>query len=310
MFSGANTIAGKGHTWGAVIETTKPTCATPGQSTQTCTACGEKKTAVISALGHAWGEWAVTTKAVCGVDGVETRECANDKTHKETRPIKTANIVHEWWLYDRVYPTCQTEGYQIWRCDKCLLTEKRAMVKSDHNTWLDDPNADVKVNPRKDDISRIKTTATCTKAGTSDFYCKYCGKTWTEDEDKLGHDFGPDSWNLSYNSTSFNAAAYLNGTKKYKVVQVLRNCMNGDGLLIYCYRGCGATKYLQDQWAGAWAIPNPAAHAPYIDSVVYTTDPDKTVVTFKCHNSGCPYLFVYQDWKILTEADIGGITPP
>ena len=73
FISGHEEIPALGHSWGAWVETTKPTCTAAGVQTATCTRCSEKKTQSVAATGHSYSS--VVTKPTETEQGYTTHTC-------------------------------------------------------------------------------------------------------------------------------------------------------------------------------------------------------------------------------------------
>ena len=135
---------------------------------------------------------------------------------------------------------------------------------------------------------------TCTTAGVWDLYCSYCGKTWPKEVDKLGHEF-PEEHYLVWAIVQPAFPLPLKGTETMrgedggtcKVKYFAKSCYAEEHFSVYCANGCGLAKfvYLND----VNTLPTGIIHTYYIFSIVYTDNPETTVVRYKCKASGCPY---------------------
>ena len=120
------------HVWDKGLVTTKPTCATEGIKTFTCTDCDATYTESVPATGeHVYGDWqkldddkhihyctgadceasetadhiwnagAVTTEPTCATNGVKTYTCSDcGATYTESVPATGEHVYGEWEQYD------------------------------------------------------------------------------------------------------------------------------------------------------------------------------------------------------------------
>lgn len=116
-----------GHTYGeeTVVE---PTCASEGYTFSVCVNCGDvKKENTVAKLSHVYGEWVVTTEATCTTDGLKEKVCLNcaetTEGHKLTEVIPATG--HDMQVETVVDPTYEEEGYTIYKCTACGITDKR-----------------------------------------------------------------------------------------------------------------------------------------------------------------------------------------
>ena len=137
---------------------------------------------------------------------------------------------------DHKNATCQTEGYDIYKCSKCDETKKVTIAKIDHDYKL-----------------TKKVDATCTADGYKEYTCTMCGNIKKEiTTKKLGHDF---SIKKEHKDATCQAAGYdlykcsrCNETKKVDIAKVDHNylltktvkatCQN-DGYKEYTCTMCG-----------------------------------------------------------------------
>ena len=73
FISGHEEIPALGHSWGAWVQTTAPTCTAAGVETATCTRCSETKTQSVAATGHSYSS--VVTKPTETTQGYTTHTC-------------------------------------------------------------------------------------------------------------------------------------------------------------------------------------------------------------------------------------------
>lgn len=149
------------HSYTAVV--TEPTCTEEGYTTYTCS-CGDSYVDnYVDALGHNYGEWDVVTEATEEVEGIERRECSRCGVFEE-RAIPKKEHVHNFVADTVVAPTCNTQGYTIYKC-KCGKTENRDFVDAcGHNFGQWTYNGDAEY-----------VSSTNYKNGTQTRTCSVCG---------------------------------------------------------------------------------------------------------------------------------------
>ena len=302
MFSGANTIAGKGHTFGPWLETTKATCEVDGVSTRICSACQVKETTKIDKLGHNWGEWKVVVKANCETKGSEKHVCGTCKA-EETRDTAKTGLKHVWFVHESIRPTCTNKGYDIYKCFNCDTTEERNFEPSYHKIFELD-RSKVTGFHNQDFYDKYRTAKgdpdpKCGVAGKLAITCKFCDTTWKVDADPLDHVYPNQTWAKKfadiviilplahYAEIEMDSGVSKTPTINFycRVTRLPANCYAGENYTIWCGRGCGATKVLI----------NPAAAAPVgahvWDTVKVEYEDDLVTVKYrleKCTNLGCP----------------------
>ena len=67
--------------------TATPTCTEEGETTYTCSVCGDTYTEAVAALGHAWKAWEVTKEATETENGEQQRTCRRGCGATETEVI-------------------------------------------------------------------------------------------------------------------------------------------------------------------------------------------------------------------------------
>ena len=110
--SGHEVVAALGHSYGAWVITTAPTCTTAGKQTKTCSVCGDTQTQSVAATGHSWNNGVITTAATCTANGVKTFTCS---ACGGTKTESVAATGHNYVLSGTTY-TCTGCGdsYDTW----------------------------------------------------------------------------------------------------------------------------------------------------------------------------------------------------
>ncbi len=201
------------HSWQEKI--TPATCTQNGKTVKNCSACGESKTEIISALGHNMSDYTVTKEPTCTAQGKRVATCSRcdeevseaiaKLAHDENVTVKAVAATctksgktegkkcsmcgkvtlqqetipalgHDMSDYKVTKePTCTAQGKKVATCSCCDEEVSEAIAKLAH-----DENVTVKA-----------VTATCTKSGkTEGKKCSMCGKVTVEQETipALGHD--------------------------------------------------------------------------------------------------------------------------
>ncbi len=161
------------HTYNGVR--TDPTCTEKGAIVYTCPECGVSYTEEIPATGHTEAE-AVKESVVpssCtesgSYDSVVYCSVCHEVLSSET--IITEPLGHSY-KSTAVPPTCVSQGYTIFICEKCEHTYKADYVDATgEHTY----------------IGNVTTTATCTAKGVMTYTCSVCGDSYTEDIPANGH---------------------------------------------------------------------------------------------------------------------------
>ena len=167
-------IPAPGHSYGAWIVTTNPTCTEKGQERRDCNNCDAYETRDVAAKGHT----EVTDKAVsatCTTAGkTEGKHCSvcNTVLVKQNEiPAKghtwdTGKVTKE--------PTEQTEGMKTYTCTACGETMTETIPTLDHTH---------KYNAKE-------TAPTCTAQGYTTYSCA-CGDSYVDNYVKAtGHSYG------------------------------------------------------------------------------------------------------------------------
>lgn len=148
------------HSYTAVV--TEPTCTEKGYTTYTCS-CGDSYVDnYVDALGHNYGEWNVVTEATEEVEGVERRECSRCGAFEE-KTIPKKEHVHNFVADTVVAPTCNAQGYTIYKC-KCGETENRDFIDAcGHNfgQWTYNGDAEYISSTNYKNGTQTRTCSVC-----------------------------------------------------------------------------------------------------------------------------------------------------
>ena len=80
---------------------------------------------------------------------------------------------HEWQLAERKEPTCINNGYELCECKYCDATDKKILTATGHDEFVAE-----------------EKEATCFEEGYRKYECKICGHTRFEPISKTNHDYG------------------------------------------------------------------------------------------------------------------------
>ncbi len=166
--------------------TVPATCEVKGTKAHTCTECGYTETADVDSIGHAWDEGVETKAPTCTAVGEMTYTCTNDGSHTKIEEI--AKTEHNWLgadcnapstckdcgatsgekighsftdKQDTVDYTCTTDGYTVYKCERCDETENRDVTPAAHR-YADEYTVDVQ--------------AACGKEGSKSRHCAKCNE--------------------------------------------------------------------------------------------------------------------------------------
>ncbi len=258
------------------------TCTEDGTETGICS-CGETDTRTKSgtALGHEFGEYSPNGDATCTEDGTETAMCIRcDET--DTRTITGSKLGHTFEIYvPNGDATCTENGTETATCIRCDETDTRededsalgheyiVYVDNDDATCTEDGTETatcVRCGERNEETTRVKYgsalghdtelhagTATCTEAGTLDYWkCSRCNKDFIDEEGTaeieeyetevpLGHEFTAENKCVRYDTCKTvweytDGLTYsLNWENNYSVTGI--GTASGDIVIPYGYQG-------------------------------------------------------------------------
>ena len=184
---------------------TKPTCASEGYTTYTCSLCGYSYDGnFVETLDHQFGEWTESRESSCSAAGEEQRVCAACG-HTETR--ETVFTEHNY-VSEVVLSTCCEQGYTLHTCGVCghsytdTFVETTAHALGDWVTTLEATcaaegekrrnceNCDyfetAKIEKTAHTYEAVVTAPTCTVKGYTTHICS-CGDSYVDSYVDAGH---------------------------------------------------------------------------------------------------------------------------
>ena len=166
------TIAAKGHSFGAYISNNNATCTADGTKTRTCSACGLSETATETgtAKGHSYSS-AVTKAPTCTAAGVRTYTCGRCSSSYTEAIAANGHSFGDYVSNNDA--TCTADGTKIRTCSACGSTETVADTGS------------AKGHSYNDGV--VTTAPTCTATGEKTFTCTACADSYTESVAATGH---------------------------------------------------------------------------------------------------------------------------
>ena len=138
----SNQITMLGHSYGAYVQTTAPTCANTGVETATCSRCGDTTTRDISATGHMAAaaveenriEPTCTTNG--SYDSVVYCSVCNAEISRTSNQITM--LGHSYGAYvQTTAPTCANTGVETATCSRCGDTTTRDISATGEHNYVD-----------------------------------------------------------------------------------------------------------------------------------------------------------------------------
>ena len=174
-------VSAIGHTYGDVV--TPPTCTEGGYTTHTCSVCADSYVDTeVPATGHDYSVVIPAKAATCKEEGyTEYRVCAQcgaeDPEHpRQVVPVKDHNLR----LIAQQAPTCDTDGYNKFKCDEPTCPYYAGIVEVIAKTGHDIVHHDAKA-------------ATCTESGYGAYdtctKCSYSTYDASSEVPALGHTY-------------------------------------------------------------------------------------------------------------------------
>lgn len=159
------------HAWDGGNVTREATCAEAGETTYTCTVCGETKTEPIAkSTTHSWDAGEVDQPDIT-VEGSITYTCTVcGDTYSETVP---AHVEHEWDEGSQLTaPTCTEKGSMKYECKICHKTKTEDISATGEHHY--------------DTFVGYETEPTCITAGSATYKCMTCEATTTKEVQPTG----------------------------------------------------------------------------------------------------------------------------
>ena len=179
------------HAWDGGNVTREATCAEAGETTYTCTVCGETKTEPIAkSTTHSWDAGEVDQPDIT-VEGSITYTCTVcGDTYSETVP---AHVEHEWDEGSQLKaPTCTETGSMKYECKICHTTKTEDIPATGEH--------------RYDTFVGYETEPTCTTAGSATYKCMTCEATMTKEVQPTGvHSLG--DWAIDTEATLYQTGS-------------------------------------------------------------------------------------------------------
>ena len=163
-------VEATGHKYEEVV--TAPTCEEAGDTTHTCSTCGDSYVdSEVKALGHKLGEWTTIKEASCTEAGEAKRECARCD-YFETKEVEgVGHNLGEWTTIKEA--SCTEAGEAKRGCTRCDHYETKVIEATGHA------------------YEEVVTEPTCEEAGYTTHICSVCGNSYVDSEvEALGHELG------------------------------------------------------------------------------------------------------------------------
>ena len=205
------------HEWGEGTVVTAPTCTEAGESSYTCSLCGESKTISVDALGHSYSAGICT---VCGAEKpvldfyligyINGADYGCESDYENMGEYKFVDGTLSATFTADSYVFIKTEGNANWYMAEAYCAESTCtfieggtekmyvpgnqaliftLVENDDGSltlsYVSDPDACA----HEWGEGTVVTAATCTTAGETSYTCDLCGNTKTETVAALGHNY-------------------------------------------------------------------------------------------------------------------------
>ena len=137
------TLQKLGHSFTNYVSDGNATCETDGTETAKCDRCDatDTRTAVGSATGHDWSTWTITKQPTQTGTGTAERVCQNDNSHKDTATLPVLTDTNVWTQGERVEPTCTADGSQVYTSEYGTVTETLQKLGHSFTNYVSDGNA-------------------------------------------------------------------------------------------------------------------------------------------------------------------------
>ena len=152
-----------GHSFGAETIETELSCENDEIFKKECSVCHKIERRVgRKALSHDEGGWETQTEPTCTENGVAYKRCQRQGCGKVLDEKVLEKKGHVYREIERVKPTCEQDGYVVYKCDNCTDSHRSTLAKLGHDEsdW------------------KVETDATCEENGVKYTVCQRdgCGK--------------------------------------------------------------------------------------------------------------------------------------
>ena len=289
----------------------KPTCTESGLIVYECTlGCGRRQEETVAPRGHVYevkDGVAPTCKAPGHAAYAKCKQCG----HTEESPEVIPTLPHDFSVVSHVKePTCNAEGYTLYKCKWCSETQKRDFKeKLSHNmdegtliSALCGSKAEYKVKCKNckyyytesrgdviehNYIRKETKNATCTASGYVEYQCSVCSKPKYDKLAETGHNYnGKEEYIIEPGcESSGEKRVYCSNTdcKSYKTVTV--NALGHD--LVSYSQGVAAT-CTTDGWTAGKKCSrcDYTENATIIPKKGHTIGNETVLVAPTCNESG------------------------
>ena len=98
-------------------------------------------TETIPATGHNWGAWTITKQPTQTETGTAERVCENDSSHKDQKELPVLTDTATWTKGDYQAPNCEADGSQIYTSEYGTVTETLEKLGHSFTNYVSDGNA-------------------------------------------------------------------------------------------------------------------------------------------------------------------------
>ncbi|MBQ4098747.1 MAG: hypothetical protein IJC87_01310 [Clostridia bacterium] len=218
-----------GHSFGAETIETELSCENDEIFKKECSVCHKIERRVgRKALSHDEGGWETQTEPTCTENGVAYKRCQRQGCGKVLDEKVLEKKGHVYREIERVKPTCEQDGYVVYKCDNCTDSHRSTLAKLGHDEsdWKVETDATCEENGVKYTVCqrdgcgkristgvilakghdesdwKVETNATCEENGLKVKYCtkEECGKKLAEETiPALNHD--ESDWKVETDAT-------------------------------------------------------------------------------------------------------------
>ncbi len=153
-------LCAAGHSYGEAVTVKEATCVAKGETSQTCSVCGDVKVTSLNALGHLVGEWVTDTAPTCTQKGSRSKSCTGCGEAMETGAIAATGHNKSDWIIDML-AACEKSGKRHKECTTC-------------GEELDSDVLDA--TGHRETKLVMQKPATCTEDGINNRVCTACDK--------------------------------------------------------------------------------------------------------------------------------------